>query len=94
MTAAAIARSMIVPMAGAARCVETTKPIDSTMSEGSAIMIDLEQDLREARAILEGKSLMLVELRHLRAVWIHHEDCLIQAAMKNARVQDEILALE
>lgn len=61
---------------------------------GRTVAINLEQDLVEARAILEGKSLMLVELRHLRAVWIHHEDCLIQAAMKNARVHDEILALE
>lgn len=57
-------------------------------------MINLEQDLREARAILEGKSLMLVELRHLRAVWLHHEDSIIQAALKTARTHDEILAIE
>lgn len=57
-------------------------------------MIDLEKDLLEARAILAGESLLLPEVRHLRAVWIHHEDTLIQAAMKVARVHDEIIGLE
>lgn len=56
--------------------------------------IDLEKDLVEARAILDGESLMLVELRHLRAVWVHHEDSIIQAALKTARTHDEILAID
>ncbi len=56
-------------------------------------MIDLDKDLEEARAILEGRSLMLPELRHLKALQLHHEDSLIVLALKAARFHDEIMGM-
>jgi len=45
-------------------------------------MIQLEKDLEEARAILDGNTMLLCEVRHLRALQIHHEDSLINIANK------------
>lgn len=54
-------------------------------------MVDLDKDLEEARAILEGRTMMMPELRHLKALQIHHEDSLIVLAMKAAKFHDEIM---
>lgn len=54
-------------------------------------MIDLDRDLEEARAILEGRSMLLCEVRHLRALQRAHEDAIIQIAMKLARMHDEVM---
>lgn len=56
-------------------------------------MIDLDKDLSEARDILEGRTLMLVELRHLRALQLYHEDAIIQIAMKLAKVHDWVMEI-
>jgi hypothetical protein len=57
-------------------------------------MIDLDKDLIEARAIMEGRSMMQPTVAHLRALQIHHEDSLIVLAMKAAKFHDEIMAAE
>ena len=57
-------------------------------------MTDLDTDLAEARAILEGRTARLPEVRHLRAMQIHHEDTLIVLAMKAAKLHDEIMGTE
>ena len=56
-------------------------------------MIDVEKDLAEAREILEGRTMKQPTLAHLRALQLHHEDLIIQIAMKLARVHDEVMAL-
>lgn len=56
-------------------------------------MIDLDKDLAEARDILEARSLMLPELRHLKALQLHHEDSLIAIAMKLSRLHGEVLGI-
>ena len=57
-------------------------------------MTDLAHDLAEARAILEGRSLMLCELRHLRALQMHHDDTLIQIALKVAALHDVVMSTQ
>jgi len=57
-------------------------------------MIDLDQDLDEARAILEGRTLRLPEVRHLKALQNHFDDTLIQLALKAARLHDMIMEAE
>ena len=56
-------------------------------------MIDLDRDLTEARDILEGNTMMIPTLRHLRALQLHHEDSIIQLAMKLARLHDEVMEI-
>lgn len=53
-------------------------------------MIQLEKDLVEAREILEGVTAMLPEIRHLRALQIHHEDSLINVANKLGQLHEDI----
>jgi hypothetical protein len=55
--------------------------------------IDLDRDLDEARAILEGRTAMLPELRHLRALQVHHEDSLIVIALKIAKLHDDVMEM-
>ena len=56
-------------------------------------MIDLDRDLEEARAILEGRSMMQPTVAHLRALQVHFEDTLIVLAMKAAKFHDDIMAI-
>lgn len=56
-------------------------------------MIDLDRDLQEARDILEGRSMKQATIAHLRAMQRHHEDIIIQMAMKIARLHDEVFEL-
>lgn len=55
-------------------------------------MIDLERDLEEAKDILEGRTRLLPEVRHLKALQNHHDDTLIFLALKTARLHDEIMS--
>ena len=57
-------------------------------------MIDLDQDLSEARAIIEGRTMLLPELRHLRALQNHHDDTLIQIALKVAALHDVVMSTQ
>jgi len=56
-------------------------------------MTDLAQDYADAKAILEGRSGMLPTLAHLRSLQLHHEDVLIQIALKIGRLHDEVMDL-
>jgi len=57
-------------------------------------MIDLERDLIEAREIFEGRTLMIPEIRHLKAMQNHFDDSLIVLALKAARLHDDIMAAD
>lgn len=56
-------------------------------------MIDLEQDLQDARDILEGRSMKQPTLAMLRALQIHHEDTLIVIALKVAKMHDDVMGM-
>jgi hypothetical protein len=55
---------------------------------------EMAQDLAEAQWILEGKTAVLCERRHLHAMQVYHEDRLIAIAMKLARVHDDVMEME
>ncbi len=57
-------------------------------------MIELDQDLVEARAILEGRTLLQPTVAHLRALQVHHEDSLIVVALLMAKLHDQVLNME
>jgi len=54
-------------------------------------MIDIEKDLAEAQQILHGDTLLLCEVRHLRALQLDHEDAIIRIAMKLARLHNDVM---
>jgi hypothetical protein len=57
-------------------------------------MIDLNQDLLDARAILEGRTLMQPTVAHLRALQVHHEDSQIVIALLLAKLHDQVMEME
>jgi hypothetical protein len=56
-------------------------------------MIDLNQDLLDARAILEGRTLLQPTVAHLRALQVHHEDSQIVIAMLLAKLHDQVMEM-
>jgi hypothetical protein len=56
-------------------------------------MIDVNKDLLDARAILEGRTLLQPTVAHLRALQIAHEDAIIQIALKLANLHDTVMEM-
>jgi hypothetical protein len=57
-------------------------------------MIQLDKDLAEAREILEGRSLLLPTVAHLRAMQIYHEDSIIGIANKLGLLHEAVMGIE
>jgi hypothetical protein len=57
-------------------------------------MIQLEKDLEEARLLLDGSTSLLCELRHLRALQLHHEDSIIGIANKLGLLHEAVMGIE
>lgn len=56
-------------------------------------MIEVDKNLMEARDILEGKTALLPEVRHLRALQVHHEDSQIVIALLLAKLHDQVMEM-
>lgn len=56
-------------------------------------MADLGQDYLEALSIIQGTSMMLPEVRHLKALDSYREDQLVKISLKVLKLHGEIMDL-